>query len=71
MDQLAITFALAEPAICAVLPNITSRETLQTYVAASEAERPCEDCLKQLREVFDEVFTKELAPLDKAGKTRP
>ena len=71
MDQLAITFALAEPAICAVLPNITSRETLQMYVAASEAERPCEDCLKQLREVFDEIFTKELAPLDKAGKTRP
>ncbi|MCY4624305.1 MAG: aldo/keto reductase [Chloroflexi bacterium] len=71
MDQLAITFALAEPGICTVLPNITSRETLKTYTDASEAERPCEDCLVQLREVFDEVFTKELEPLDRAGKSRP
>ena len=71
MDQLAITFALAEPSICTVLPNITSRETLKKYAAASEAERPCEDCLARLRQIFDEVFTKELQPLDRAGKTRP
>lgn len=71
IDQLAITFALAESSICTVLPNITSRETLQTYAAASEAERPSEDCLERLREVFDEVFTKELEPLDRAGKSRP
>jgi aryl-alcohol dehydrogenase-like predicted oxidoreductase len=70
LDQLAISFALSEPSVCSVLPNITTTENLKVYTAASEVERPCNDCLVQLQTLFDEVFTKELAPLDKAGKSR-
>ncbi len=70
LDQIAITFALTEPSVCTILPNITTTENLKVYAAASEAERPCGDCLIQLQQLFDEVFTKELAPLDKAGKSR-
>jgi aryl-alcohol dehydrogenase-like predicted oxidoreductase len=70
LDQIAITFALTEPSVCSILPNITTTENLKVYTSASEAERPCDDCLIQLQQLFDEVFTKELAPLDKAGKSR-
>jgi len=70
LDQIAITFALTEPSVRSILPNITTTENLKVYTSASEAERPCDDCLIQLQQLFDEVFTKELAPLDKAGKSR-
>ena len=70
LDQLAISFALTEPTVCSVLPNITTPDNLRVYTSASEAERPCNDCVLQLQQLFDEVFTKELAPLDKAGKSR-
>ncbi len=70
LDQLAISFALTEPQVCSILPNITTTENLKVYTAASEVERPCNDCLVRLQTLFDEVFTKELAPLDKAGKSR-
>ena len=70
LDQLAISFALTEPTVCSVLPNITTPDNLRVYTSASEAERPCNDCVLQLQQLFDEVFTKELAPLDKAGKSK-
>ena len=56
LDQLAIGFSLAEPAITAVLPNITSQEQLRLYTAASEVERPCPECIGSLRELFDQDF---------------
>ena len=61
LDQLAISFSLAEPTITAVLPNITSQEQLRLYTAASEVERPCPDCVERLRELFDQDFLLEPA----------
>jgi aryl-alcohol dehydrogenase-like predicted oxidoreductase len=57
LDQLAITFGLAQPTVACILPNITSGDQLRAYAAASEAEQPCPECLQRLYDLYDANFS--------------
>ena len=54
LDQLAITFGLAESSVTTILPNITSQQQLRLYSEASDLERPCPECIRYLKELFDQ-----------------
>ena len=68
LDQLAIGFALAEPSISSVLPNITNQEQLQAYAAASEVEMPCAECLARLHDLYDNDFYLEPVTAQEASE---
>ena len=56
LAQAAIQFALAEPSIAAVLPNIVTGEQLAEYTAASDVPPLSDDDLAELNRLYDEEF---------------
>ena len=56
LAQAAIQFALSEPLIASVLPNIVSHEQLLEYAEASHTPRIAADELTELNRIYDEEF---------------
>ena len=56
LAQAAIQFALSEPQIASVLPNIVSREQLLEYAEASHTPRIAADELAELNRIYDQEF---------------
>ena len=66
LGQAAIRFCLAQPAIAAVLPNITSMDELREYAAASERQALSPEDLGRIEEMYDHSFYLEGQPQDAA-----
>ena len=54
MGQLAIKFALTEPAVASTLPNISGVEQLEEFAAAPDGEDIPEEFVERLRDLYDE-----------------
>lgn len=70
--QAAILFALAQPTVMTVLPNITNRENLEEFAKASECPPLTEEELRRIDHIWDEVRESLAQPFsDSRSKPTP
>ena len=59
IGQIAIKFALSQPQVASVLPNITNLDQLAEFAGTSESEEIPQDFLDRLSELYDADFSLE------------
>lgn len=67
VGQAAIQFALSQPAIASVLPNITSEEQLTEFLAAPDTPELTQDELSRIAELYNHDFYLDPAEAAPAG----
>lgn len=72
MGQAAILFALAQPMVATVLPNITTVENLEEFARASEGPPLSEEELKKIDQIWEETKESLAQPFsDSRNKPTP